>query len=200
MRISILALLLLLGNLASSQGPRANTALQPAVEEEVHWLSFEEAVSRNEKTPKKILIDIYTKWCGWCKVMDANTYKNPLIVKYLNENYYSVKLDAEIRDTIHFTHKGAEAKMESKIFVFRPEMKANELALSLLNGKMGYPSTVFMDENYSLMTQAIQGYKDAPFMEMVLKYFGENTYKTVSWENFQKEFKSQLAPASSSKN
>lgn len=41
-----------------------------ASEDGVHWISFEEAVQRSKTEPRKILIDVYTDWCGWCKKMD----------------------------------------------------------------------------------------------------------------------------------
>ncbi|MCP4457934.1 MAG: DUF255 domain-containing protein, partial [Cytophagales bacterium] len=57
--------------------------------EEIHWLSFEEAMVLNEKNPKKILVDIYTDWCGWCKRMDKDTYEKAEIIKIVNEKYYA---------------------------------------------------------------------------------------------------------------
>ena len=52
--------------------------------------------------PKKVFIDLYTSWCGWCKRMDATTFKQRAIVEYMNQKYYAVKFDAETRDTINF--------------------------------------------------------------------------------------------------
>ncbi|HTB31563.1 MAG TPA: DUF255 domain-containing protein, partial [Bacteroidia bacterium] len=46
-------------------------------DKEIHWVNFDEAVKLNEKHPRKILIDVYTQWCGWCKKMDASTYTDP---------------------------------------------------------------------------------------------------------------------------
>ena len=65
------------------------------IAEKVQWMSFEEAVAKNKLEPKKIFVDVYTDWCGWCKKMDAGTFNNPVVAKYLNEKYYNVKLDAE---------------------------------------------------------------------------------------------------------
>ena len=70
-----------------------------AQKDKIEWLSFEEAVKRNEKEPKKFIVDVYTDWCGWCKKMDANTFTNPVIIKYINENYWAVKLNAERKDS-----------------------------------------------------------------------------------------------------
>ncbi len=139
-------------------------------------MSFEQAVAACQKNPKKIFIDISTVWCGWCKKMDATTFEDSSVVSYMNAHYYAVKLDAETKDTIHF---------QDKQFVFRSEYKANELALSLLNGQMSYPSFVFMDEQFRLLSP-LQGYQTVEQFKPVIKYFGENTYLTVKWEDYSK--------------
>ena len=53
----------------------------------VKWYSLEEAVALQKKKPKKIFIDMYTDWCGWCKRMDATTFTDPAVSAYLNENF-----------------------------------------------------------------------------------------------------------------
>ncbi len=56
----------------------------------VKWYSFEQAVKLNKQNPKKIFIDVYTDWCGWCKRMDKVTFSNPVIAKYLNKYYITL--------------------------------------------------------------------------------------------------------------
>lgn len=145
--------------------------------EKIKWMSFEEAVASSEKNPKKIYIDVYTAWCGWCKKMDAHTFENDSIASYMMKNFYCVKLDAETRDTIHF---------KDKAFVYKPEMKANEIALSMLSGKMGYPSSVFLDEKFNLLT-LVQSYLTPTQLMPMLKYFGENIHLSKTWEDYQKD-------------
>lgn len=145
--------------------------------EKIKWMGFEEAVLAAEKNPKKIYIDVYTAWCGWCKRMDATTFSNDTVAAYMEKNFYCVKFDAETKDTLHF---------KNNIFVYKPEYKANELALSLLSGKMGYPSTVFIDEKFNLLT-VVQSYLTPEQIMPMLKYFGENIYLNKTWEDYQKE-------------
>ena len=144
---------------------------------DIHWMGFEQAVAKNQTGPKKkIFIDISTAWCGWCKRMDATTFKDSAVVRYMNENYYAVKLDAETHDTLHF---------QGKTFVFRPEYKSNELALSLLSGQMSYPSFIFMDENFALLSP-LAGYQTVEQIMPPLKFFGGDIYKTMKWDEYQK--------------
>jgi len=158
------------------------------VENEVNWLSFEEAIAMNQKQPKKILVDVYTDWCGWCKKMDRTTYSHPKIVSYINDHYYAVKLNAEMKDTV---------QLGSQLFVNEnptQRRSPHQLAVSLLGGKMGYPSTVFLDEKVELLNPPISGYLSAERIEPILYFFGDNIYsgKKMSWEEFQKQFESKI--------
>jgi len=145
----------------------------------VHWMSFDQALKLNATNPKKIFIDVYTDWCGWCKKMDADTYTDPAIISYLNKYYYSVRLDAETGDTFHFqNHKFSNPRPHTKGYT-------NELASSLLDGKLGYPTTVYMDEKIQRLTY-IQSYVSATYLMPVLKYFAENKYQTMKFDDYKK--------------
>jgi thioredoxin-related protein len=139
--------------------------------QEVEWYSIEEAVVLNSKEPKKMMIDVYTTWCGWCKVMDRNTFSDKNIAEYLNTNFYPVKLNAEQKEVITIGDKNFE-------YVTVGNRGYNELAVYLLQGQMGFPSVVFLDEEGKLIGQPFQGYKDAKAFDELMKYIGEEKYKT----------------------
>lgn len=148
-------------------------------DKEIHWMSFDDAVKLNEKHPKKIFIDVFTEWCGWCKKMDGDTYKDPSIISYINKNFYAVRLDAETADTFHFKdHKFYNTKPHTRGYV-------NELASSLLDGKLGYPTTIYMDENFGRLTY-VQSYISATDLMPILKYFAENKYLTMKFDDYKK--------------
>lgn len=147
-----------------------------AQDNSIKWLTFEEAETGMRLEPKKIFIDVYTNWCGWCKKMDATTFKDPAIIDFINKNYYAIKFNAETRDTI---------VLNNISYIFKTENRANELAVALLNGKLSYPTTVYLDENFNMLSP-VPGFLTADVMLKILKYFGENHHKTTSWEDYQK--------------
>ena len=73
--------------------------------QEINWISLEEVVEFQKTEPKNVIIDVYTNWCGPCKLMDKNTFSNPEIVSYINKNYYAVKFNAEGDATVKFMDK-----------------------------------------------------------------------------------------------
>lgn len=153
---------------------------QESTTEKINWMSFEEAVKLNETTPKKIFIDVYTDWCGWCTKMDQTTFIDPSIVEYMNENYYAVKFDAEQTEPIEFMgHTFINQNPNG------PRKGTHQLAQALLQGKMSYPSYVFMNEKNQVLT-IVPGYAQAKEFMPILKYFGTNAFLTTSWEEYSK--------------
>jgi thioredoxin-related protein len=164
----------------------AQEAKKPVTKEvKVKWYSFEDAYKLNKKKPKKMMIDVYTDWCGWCKKMDAETFANPVIAAYMNEHYYCVKLDAERKDTV---------EIDGVKFVNpNPSVKrsTHQLANEMLRGQMSYPSYAFLNEKGQIIT-VVPGYQQAPAFECILNYFGQDAYLATKWEDFQTTFKGQL--------
>jgi thioredoxin-related protein len=136
----------------------------------IKWITIDEALKQNKAKPKKIIIDVYTDWCGWCKRMDKDTYANSVIVKYINDNYYAVKFNAEQRGPVSF---------KNKIYNFQAQggRGVHEFAYMLLNGQMGYPSTAFINTDLQVIG-AVSGYKDPDNMDILLRYIKEEKYKT----------------------
>jgi len=154
-------------------------------QDKIKWYSFEEAFELNKKNPKKIFVDVYTDWCGWCKKMDQTTFTNPYIIKYMNQNYYPVKLDAERGDTV---------TLDGKMYL-NPSPGArrssHQLAISLLQGKMSYPSYVFINEKNEWLT-VVPGFMKPKAFEPVIRFFGDGDYLNKSWEEYTKTFKGDI--------
>lgn len=73
--------------------------------QEINWVTLEKAMELQKKKPKKIMMDVYTNWCGPCKMLDKNTFQTADVANYVNENYYAVKFNAEGNETINYKGK-----------------------------------------------------------------------------------------------
>ena len=150
----------------------------------IKWYTMEEAIKQNKKHPKKIFIDVFTDWCGWCKKLDATTFTNPVIVKYMNEHFYAVKFNAETGDTIRFR----DTTYTNRFFGSR---NPHDLAVKLLNSRMGYPSLVLLDEKLNSLN-LIQSYLMPHDLEVYLKYYGDNVYKKQTLQEYFATFQGEI--------
>jgi thioredoxin-related protein len=152
----------------------------------VKWMSFEQAVEKSKVEKKKIFIDVFTDWCGWCKVMDKNTFNEPQVAKILNEDFYPVKFNAEQRADINF---------DGYTFKFIPNGNSgvHQLAASLLNNQLSYPTVVFLDEDFR-MIQPLAGYQKAEEFHKIIQFIGEGHYKSTKWDQWQAIYKSPYKP------
>lgn len=166
--------------MAGDKNKKAKKTAQAAEADttEIHWLSLDDVQVAMKKEPKKVWFDIYTDWCGWCKVMDKKTFSNKDVIRYMNKNFYAVRLNAEQKDTIRFMGKS---------YGFVPQYRANMFAVELLKGQMSYPTGVVLEPNFQNPI-AIPGYQDVTSMEKILKYIGEDIYKTKKFPEYEKEF------------
>lgn len=70
-------------------------SISTKAQDQIKWLKFEEAIAANAQSPKMLLVDVYTDWCGWCKKMDMDTFTDPKVIAQINGNFYAVKINAE---------------------------------------------------------------------------------------------------------
>lgn len=154
----------------------------------VKWMTFQEAVEKSKIEKRKIFIDVFTDWCGWCKVMDKNTFPDPIIAKLLNEKFYPVKLDAE---------QTADVVFRGTTFKFIPQGNSgyHQLAAALLNNQMSYPNFVFLDEEFRIIpiypgSSSLPGYKKPEEFHSFVSFVAGDFYRKASIQDYQKTYKS----------
>lgn len=146
---------------------------------QVEWLSWGEAMARHAEAPRKLLVDVYTEWCGWCKEMDRRTFSDPAVAREIADHFYAVRLDAERPGQLTYRGRAFSLDPGSR----RP---THALAKELLGGRLGYPTVVFLDEGQEVI-QAVPGFHEADEFLRIARYFGRGHYRAVAWEAYDGE-------------
>ncbi|WP_407557346.1 thioredoxin family protein [Winogradskyella sp. 4-2091] len=155
-----------------------------AIAQDINWLTMEEALELQKKEPKKIFMDVYTNWCGPCKMLDKNTFQTKDVAAYINEHYYAVKFNAEGNEEITYKEKTYTNPNYD-------ESKANRRnsahEFSRLLQIRAYPTMVFFDEEGNVIAP-IQGYLKPQQLELYLKIFKTDKYKDMTTQEEFSEY------------
>lgn len=173
-------------NTATTNGTTIEKATKPEAQEigKIDWVSIEEVEKLSQKEKRKVMIDLYTSWCGWCKKMDKSTFQNAEVADYVNENFYAVKFDAENKNILKF-------KGQDYAFVKAGRRGYNQLAHNFASGRMSYPTISFLDEELEVI-QAFPGFKNPDQFDPLLHYINENHYNSKTFLQFAKTYKAEL--------
>ncbi|MBK7443586.1 MAG: DUF255 domain-containing protein [Chitinophagales bacterium] len=185
----LLAASLFFGN--SDATATINHKQETATSDTITWMNLadvnkivEKNIKKNKvKEDKLIIVDFYTDWCGWCKRLDSETYKDPEVAALMNKYFYPVKFDAEQQDSVAFAGLNYKFKASGS-------RGTNEFALTMASrpgGRIGYPTiTIISAMGEKIAVEA--GFKNAAKMKVFLTYYGEGHYKTKDYATFEKEY------------
>lgn len=157
MKYLFLALFIIIGSVFGVAGDKT----------ELQWRSFDAGLAEAKASHKKILLDIYTDWCGWCKKLDSDVYSNQKVAAYLAQAYIPVKLNAESSKKLSYKEK-AQSEME----------------LARAFGVQGYPTIIFLDSQGEPIN-SIGGYVNADRFLPIAQYIGDDQYKTMTWDEYK---------------
>ena len=155
--------------------------------QQIEWMSLAEALEAQKKEPKKIFMDVYTDWCGPCKLLDKKTFQNPDVSKYISEHYYAVKFNAEGQEEINFFNQTYTNPS------YDPNRKGRNGTHQFTQylGVKGYPTMVFFSENGAPIMPVV-GYLKPQQLELYLKMIKQGDYQVFSkpedFEKYQKSF------------
>ena len=182
-RLSLLAAAALLFGALQAQTPA------PVSPKLIKWLSLEEAQAAAKKSPRPLFVDVYTSWCGPCKMLDARTFGDARVADYVNKHYYPVKFNAESGEPVNFKgQKFENPDFDPARVGGRNGTHQLTMAIANVQGRIAYPTIVYMDSELNVLAP-VQGLMDAPQIEPILHYFGEGHYKTKEYQAFLNEFK-----------
>lgn len=128
--------------------------------QELKWYNWEEGYTKAKSENKIIVLDAYTDWCYWCKVMDEKTFANKDIVQKMNKDFIGIKLNPEKEGAYEFQGKQYSGK---------------DLIMKLSDDKFrGYPTTFFVAPNSGNAKMAVGFIKAEQFSTILDEYVNLN--------------------------
>jgi thioredoxin-related protein len=172
--LAILILLLFSGLIFADVSSKKNIPVKASEnkavsDKNINWVSYPEGLKLAEESGKKVFLEFSAVWCGWCKRMHATTFKDPEIIKILNENFISVTLDGESRDTINVNGWFTSGRK-----------LAGEL------GVRSFPYFWFLKSNGEKLAP-VRGYQTAENLMDILLYLKDDKYETMDFKQFLAE-------------
>lgn len=146
----------------------------------VKWLTLQQLATVQVSQPRKVIVEIYSEECNWCKKFETEVLTNKVIASYINQHYYLVKVEVSDKSTIQFNDK--ELKSTNG---FHP------LTSEYLTLPLSFPTQLFFDEHLHYLN-FLKGYNTPQNFEIALAYYGDNYYKTANWADFLKSFKGKV--------
>ena len=137
----------------------------------IKWMSLEKALEAQKVLPKKIIMDVYTTWCGPCRLLDKKTFGNPDVSRYISQNFYAVKFNAEGDEEIFFYDK----KFSNPNY--NPDRKGRNSTHDFTKflGIRGYPTIIFFSEEGDPIIP-LTGYFNVRQIEPYLKMIKRGDY------------------------
>jgi thioredoxin-related protein len=144
------------------------------------YLSSKEIEKSQKKKPKKVLVNIYGGFCNSCKVLNATTLKDTAISNYINKNFYIMNLDVDSNDTI-------VVKGEKYFKTLINGYPMNSFAMKATNGRLSFPTIAVLDSEFNTL-DALNAFLTPANLLPVLKFYAEDKYKQMSWNDFFNEY------------
>jgi len=149
------------------EAPKAKTE-QPKAEApaeksgEITWMEYDAGLKKAKEENKHVFIDFTAKWCGWCKKMDRETFREPEVVELINGNFVPVRVDGDSPN---------ELDIEG--------FKITEKSLTRSEfGVRGFPAFWFLKPDGTKLGK-IDGYRDKDFMMQALTFVKDYKYDST---------------------
>ncbi len=136
--------------------------------QELKWYKPAEGFALAGRENKMVLLDAYTDWCVWCKVMDTATYAKPGVVEALNQDFIAIKYNPE-----------KDGNIEIAGLSITPEEFGKKFNIS------GYPATAFFTSTGEFI-QTITGYiQEEEFLTGVIPFIKSGDAQTKNYRSMQ---------------
>ncbi len=126
----------------------------PASGEQINWKSYAAGIQQARTQHKKIFLHFTADWCGYCRKMDALTFKDAAVIDYLNKNFISIKVNGDKEKQVTQNHKVS-----------------------------GFPDNRFYDAKLNQAFR-VPGFVDPMAFKFYMEYVSTDSYKDMSPQEY----------------
>ena len=126
---------------------------------ELRWRSFDDGLREARASGRPVMVDVFTDWCRWCKVMDRDVYSRADVQDYVAKHFVPVRINAEGGRLA--TYAGATM---------------SERAVATRFGINSYPTTLFLHTDGSHLVN-VPGYWPPDQFLLVLRFVAEGRFE-----------------------
>jgi thioredoxin-related protein len=120
----------------------------------IQWQPYESGIKAIKDGKKKGFLHFYTDWCHYCKIMNKETFTDPKIIAYLNDNFVNIRVNAD------------QEKAVAELFRVKP-----------------VPDNWFIGDDATPLSHQ-PGYIPADKLLVMLQFLHTNSFKTMKFSEF----------------
>ena len=131
-----------------------------ASHDSILWRDYTPGMSLAQKEGKSIFLYFHADWCGYCRKLKNETFKDDRVKAYLNDNFVSISVDTDKRQKL-----------------------AQEW------GVRGLPTLWFLESNGTKVNN-LPGFVNAEQLYSILQYIHTQSYKNMTYQEYVQQKKS----------
>ena len=139
---------------------------KPAAAAKLDWLALDAAVEKAKAQNKHVIVNVYATWCGYCKMMDKQTFGNDEVASQLRDNFVLAKVNGESSSKVHWQGQ---------------EMTERQFAKAV--GVSGYPATYFLKPSAEMLG-GVSGFVRTPEFLIYTKYVSTRWYEKGNIQSY----------------
>ena len=167
--ILVFTLLFSLSAIAGSEKKDTGDKKSADKPKEINWMKYDVGLKAAKENGKHVLVNFTTAWCGYCKKMNATTFKEPEVIKMLDDGFISIMVDGDSKKELNIDgYKITERDLSRAEYQVR-----------------GYPAYWFLKPDGERLG-VLPGYQEAGTFLDVLYFMKEALYEKMEFEEYMK--------------